>query len=453
MQNLLLITVDSLRADHMSCYGYERETSPSLDALAASSHRFTSAFAHAHATRASFPSILTSTYPTMYGGFERLAPEQTVVAEPLQEAGFDTAGFHSNPFLSRGFGYERGFDTFYDSQSEPTLFSKLREWVKQNLDNDGVLFGLLSSAFNATERKAGIEIGSSYVKADDLTDRAVEWVDRPDASTTGNFLWVHYMDVHHPYVPPERYQRLFRSEPVADRRSIRLRRKMLQTPADVTDEELQTIVDLYDAEIRFVDDEVDRLLRHIAERWGETAVFFTADHGEEFRDHGAFSHGTLHDEGIHVPLVVDLDDTGGTHDELVGLLDLAPTILDYAGVEAPETYLGRSFRPLLDGGTWTRDHVIGERGSDDEAGNPRMYYRDRRWKYLVDGGPPQLFDVVADPDERDDVIDQHPEVSARIAEVLSDHRATVDRTDTDLDAVELDDDIEDRLTALGYRDE
>ncbi len=453
MQNVLLITVDSLRADHMGCYGYERETSPSLDALADSAHRFTSAFAHAHATRASFPSILTSTYPTMYGGFERLAPEQTVVAEPLQQAGFDTAGFHSNPFLSRGFGYERGFDTFYDSQSEPTLFSKLREWVKQNLDNDGVVFGLLSSAFNATERKAGIEIGSSYVKAGDLTDRAIEWLDRDSASATGNFLWIHYMDVHHPYVPPARYQRLFRSEPVEDRQSIRLRRKMLQNPAEISDEELQTILDLYDAEIRFMDDEVERLLSHVSDRWGDTAVFFTADHGEEFREHGSFSHGTLHEEGVHVPLIVDVDGRAGVHDELVGLLDLPPTVLDYASVEVPETYLGQSFRPLLEGGEWTRDHVVGERGSTDDAGNARMYYRDDRWKYIVDGGPPQLFDVVADPGERSNVLDQHPEVGARIDEVLADHRATVARTDTDLVAVDVNRDIEGRLAALGYREE
>lgn len=452
MQNVLLITVDSLRADHMGCYGYERETSPSLDALAESSHQFTSAFAHAHATRASFPSILTSTYPLMYGGFERLAPEQTVVSEPLQDAGFETAGFHSNPFLSRGFGYERGFDTFYDSQSEPTLFSKLREWVKQNLDNDGVVFGLLSSAFNATERRTGIEIGSSYVKADDLTDRAIEWINQESDSSGGNFLWIHYMDVHHPYVPPARYQRHFRSDPVDDRQSIRLRRKMLQDPGEVTDEELRTIIDLYDAEIRFMDDEVDRLLGHVSEQWGDTAVFFTADHGEEFREHGAFSHGTLHEEGVHVPLIADVDDTAGIHDELVGLLDLAPTILDYAGAAVPETYLGQSFKPLLEGRAWSREHVIGERGYDEE-GNARMFYRDERWKYIFDDSNELLFDLISDPHERNDVCDQYPDVRGRIREIVADHRRAVDRTDTNLDTVEVNQDIEDRLAALGYRDE
>jgi arylsulfatase A-like enzyme len=453
MQNVLLITVDSLRADHLGCYGYERETSPAIDSLAGSAHRFTNAFAHARATRASFPSILTSTYAHMYGGFERLADERTVVSEPLERAGYRTGGFHSNPFLSRGFGYERGFDTFYDSQSDPTAVSRLREWVKQNLDNDGRLFGLLSTAFNATERRAGLEIGSSYVSADDLTDRAIEWIDETPPSADRNFLWIHYMDVHHPYVPPERYQRRFRSSPIDDRQSIRLRRKMLQEPAEITSEELRSIVDLYDAEIGFVDDEVGRLIRHATDAWNETAVFLTADHGEEFREHGAFSHGTFHEEGIHVPLVIDAGGTGGTHGELVGLLDLAPTILDYADVGIPETYLGDSLRPLLAGdGAWRRDRLVGETGYDDE-GEPRLYYRDDRWKFIVDEEGEALYDLDADPGEETNVLGDHPDVAARIRGILADHRARVEETDRELGGVEVTDDIENRLRALGYREE
>lgn len=448
MENLLLVTVDSLRPDHLGCYGYGRETAPTVDDLAATSHRFTNAFANAQATRASFPAILTSTYPHMYGGYKQLSDERTVVAEPLAAAGYRTGGFHSNPFLSTQFGYGAGFDTFYDSQSEPTVTSQAREWVKQNLDEDGLVFRTLKSLFDTTEKHAGIEVGSSYVRADDLTDRAISFV--RDGDETGNFLWIHYMDVHHPYVPPERHQLAFRDEPLSDRESVQLRRKMLEDPDGVTDHELETIIDLYDAEIRFTDTELARLLDAVDEAWGETATFFTADHGEEFREHGRFSHSTLHDEGIHVPLVVDLPNgSHGVHEHLVALLDLAPTILDYAGATIPESYQGTSFRSVMDDQGWDRDHVISEAGYQDD-GRPRIAYRTRRWKFISDRGEDRLFDLQADPGETTDVIESYPDVLESIHETLAMHQSRVAETDQAVDHVAVTGEIEDRLEALGY---
>lgn len=448
MENLLLVTVDSLRPDHLGCYGYGRETAPTVDELAATSHRFTNAFANAQATRASFPAILTSTYPHMYGGYKQLSDERTVVAEPLAAAGYRTGGFHSNPFLSTQFGYSAGFDTFYDSQSEPTITSQAREWVKQNLDEDGLVFRTLKSLFDTTEKHAGIEVGSSYVRADDLTDRAISFV--RDGDETGNFLWIHYMDVHHPYVPPERHQLVFRDEPLSDRESVQLRRKMLEDPEGVTDHELETIIDLYDAEIRFTDTEFARLLDAVDEAWGDTATFFTADHGEEFREHGRFSHSTLHDEGIHVPLVVDLPDgSRGVHEHLVVLLDLAPTLLDYADATIPDSYQGASVRPVLEGGTSARDHLVAEAGYQDD-GTPRECYRDRRWKYIADEDGDRLYDLDADPGETRDVSDEHPDIVAEVRDVLAAHRERVKATDREVGDIEVSREIEDRLEALGY---
>lgn len=450
MQNLLLITVDSLRPDHVGCYGYDRPTTPRIDDLAAGSHRFENAFANAQATRASFPGILTSTYPLMYGGFKRLSDGRTVLAKPLAEAGYRTGGFHSNPFLSSQFGYAEGFDVFYDSQSESTVTSKAREWVKQNLDNDGVVFKTLKTLFDTTEKHAGVEVGSSYVSADKLTERAISFV--RDGTATGNFLWIHYMDVHHPYVPPDQYQEAYRDEPITDRESIRLRRKMLEEPTDITDQELQAIIDLYDAEIRFVDREVSRLLDVVDQEWEEGATFFTADHGEEFREHGAFSHSTLHDEGIHIPFIADLDDgTGGVHDDLIALLDLGPTLLDYAGATQPPSYEGQSIRPIIEGGEWDRDYVICEAGRRDDGG-PRVAYRDHRWKYISDEDGERLYDLETDPAESTDVLGDNPDVFEEIEAILDDHRARVRATDRDVGEVEMSEDIEDRLEALGYRE-
>src|SRR6056297_1266624 len=122
--NLALVTVDSLRADHVGCYGYERETTPNIDDVASRSHVFTEAIAHACATRPSFPSLLTSTHGMLYGGFDHLSDEQVPLSVPLSERGYATGGFHSNPFLSAEFGYSRGFDAFNDSEDDPSAVSK-----------------------------------------------------------------------------------------------------------------------------------------------------------------------------------------------------------------------------------------------------------------------------------------------------------------------------------------
>jgi len=176
MQNTVLITVDSLRADHIGHLGHSRDTTPTMDRLADRGATFSNTFAHACSTRPSFPSILTSVYSRMYGGYERVAANQTVIAEPFDDAGYDTAGFHSNLYLSADFGYDRGFDCFFDSKVDenrsPT--QRLKSFVKSTLDEDGLLFQTLSNMVETAERQVGVNLGLAYVPATDLTDMAVE---------------------------------------------------------------------------------------------------------------------------------------------------------------------------------------------------------------------------------------------------------------------------------------
>ncbi|ELZ19137.1 sulfatase [Haloterrigena salina JCM 13891] len=140
----------------------------------------------------------------MYGGYERISEDRTLISEAFDDAGYRTAGFHSNLYLSADFGYDRGFDEFYDSKTDPSATARLRQFVKDQLDSDGILYQTLARAFETAEETAGINVGSAYVSADEITDRALEWAE--SVATDGpRFLWVHYMDVHHPYVPPERH--------------------------------------------------------------------------------------------------------------------------------------------------------------------------------------------------------------------------------------------------------
>jgi arylsulfatase A-like enzyme len=350
----------------------------------------------------------------------------------------------------------------------------VRQVVKDRLDKNGQLYRFLASAVDTAEKEAGINIGSAYVRADDITDKALAWVDYERAGP--RFLWTHYMDVHHPYVPPERCQRVLGLDPVSEREAIRLRRKMIEDPSDVTDEELDTLLGLYDAEIRFTDAEIGRLVDRVREQWNEdTLVIVTADHGEEFREHGRFSHNqTFHDEVIHVPLVMDFggsDDSTGTtgdstpHDELVGLLDVTPTIVDYAGGEQSAAFYGHSLRPLLERGKsrlggegsaqkddeWPREHIVGDWAEGNRGGGETRYvYRDRRWKYIETDGVGALYDLDTDPGETMDVTADYPAECDRIRGVVDDHQSTIEATADDLGTVEIDEATKERLRDLGY---
>lgn len=450
MQNTVLVTIDSLRADHVGHLGYGRETSPNIDRLAESGASFTNAFAHACSTRPSFPSILTSSYATMYGGYERVSDDQTVVSEVFDGEGYETAGFHSNLYLSSDFGYDRGFDTFYDSKTDPSPTARLRQAVKERLDSDGLIYQTLARVFDVTERRVGANVGSAYVSADEITDLAVDWIDETDEESP-KFLWVHYMDVHHPYVPPAEYQREFRDEPISERRAIKLRRKMIEEPDAVTDDELSDIIDLYDAEIRFCDDEIGRLVSRARDAWDDVNVMVTSDHGEAFGEHGKFSHhATFHDEVTHVPLVFDDGEHEGEYDEFVGLLDVSPSLVDAAGLSVPENFHGYSFDELLEG-EWSREHIVGD-WINTNTGEKRFAYRDDRWKYIRLGDDEKLYDIREDPGETTNVADDHPDVMSRCQSVIEDHERTVAETTTDVENVEMEEEVKERLRKLGYKE-
>jgi arylsulfatase A-like enzyme len=384
----------------------------------------------------------------MYGGYERITEGRTLISEVLSQKGYSTAGFHSNLFLCSDFGYQRGFDTFYDSKTDPGFTAKLRQFVKTNLDQDGFLYGVLQRLYDATEKSAGVNVGSSYVKADKITDLSIEWVN--ETGTDDRFLWTHYMDVHHPYVPPEKYQLEFRDSPISDRRSVKLRRKMLESPDDLSPDERQELIDLYDAEIRFTDHEIGRLVDEVKDSWGEdTVILITADHGEEFYEHGQYSHNTVHDEGIHVPLIIDADGSG-EYDEMVGLIDVSPTVADYAGCDIPDNFYGHSLRSLIESGDWDRDHVIGDWGGSE--GEPdRFFYRDKDWKYINKQGDEELYRLDDDPDEKKNIVDSDPPALSEIRSKIEGHRETVTETSMDTEEVEMDEVVQDRLEKLGYK--
>lgn len=449
MRDVVLVTVDSLRADHVGWHGYDRDTTPHLDSRVKEAHRFTNAFSHACSTRPSFPAILTSSHALMHGGCEFISKDRTLISEAFSDAGFSTAGFHSNLYLSEDFGYNRGWDKFFDSKTNPSLLTKIRNTVKSKLHNESVTYELLQKIFDATERGTGVELGSAYVRADEITDRAIDWA----KDTSGpRFLWVHYMDVHHPYIPPERDQRRFRKEIIEDRQAVKLRRKMLEEPEKITEQERQNLIDLYDAEISFVDREVNRLLEELTNVWEEEPLhIITADHGEEFADHARFSHyATYFDEVLHVPFVVNDGSEGEEWDSLIGLLDVSPTLCDLVGIDAPNIWCGRSIKEILPFSETPGDSIVGgQLGGEDER---RYFYRDHDWKFIERDGQEYLFNLVKDPSETKNIADENLEKVKEIREKLKRHKDTVEKTRTTMESVEMDETVKKRLRDLGYQE-
>jgi arylsulfatase A-like enzyme len=448
MSNVLFVTIDSLRPDHVGYHGYERDTTPFIDELAAEGSSFTRAFAHAGGTKMAFPSLMTSVTPLMYGGYRvGVSDEQTTVAEVFRDNGYRTAGFHSNLYLSSDFGYGRGYERFFDSQSEASTLSKARQYARKHL-SETPIFPLLKRAYDFAESSGGLNVGSYLVPADEITDMAIDYIEESDPDEP-QFLWVHYMDVHHPFLPPEAFQEYFLDEPVSGRESIKMRRKLLEEPENVTDEELQTQLDLYDAEIRHTDHHVNRLVEAATDRWDDVATVLTADHGEHFLERGYFSGAQLYDVKLHVPLVVHGWDDVGSYDELVGLTDVPVTMLDYADLPAPESYQGHSLLSLVRDGVWERDSVMG--GVGDRLEEASYMYRDAEWKYIENAdGSTELYDLAADPGEQHDVAADHEDVTARLSGKLSEHRRAVERTNVDLSEVEMEEEVRERLRRLGY---
>jgi len=449
MKNVLFVTIDSLRADHVGYHGYERNTTPFIDEYASRGSRFTNAFSHVGGTRFSFPSLLTGVTPLMYGGHDRISDEQTLVSEVFQDAGYRTGGFHSNLYVSGQFGYDRGWDTFYDSAPEESTTAGFRKWAKTNLS--GPILDFLRWGYDLLESSAGVNVGSYHVPGDEITDMAIEFMERDDEQPT--FLWVHYMDVHHPFLPPAEYQREFRDDVVSDRESIKLRRKMIEEPENVTDEELQTFIDLYDAEILFNDAQVGRLMEAVEDNWGDDYVFaLTADHGDHFLEHGYFGGARALHVKNHVPLFVEGWDDEGSYDEIVGLADLPVTLLDAVGLDVPSNFYGYNLADLVFEGEWEREDVIGGWSSGDDK---HLRVREQDWKLIErpDGTNDELYDLANDLEEQENVIDEYPSKERRLRQKLDRHRQLVESTEDDsVERPDMNEDVKERLRRLGYKE-
>lgn len=451
-ENVLLVTVDSLRADAVRAKPHGESVTPRIGELADRGVRFEEAIANGSNTPTSFPSILTSTYPLMYGGFKYLDDSRPFVAEQLSEAGFETVAYHSNPHLGPNWNYDRGFERFNDrgdaaEHSDVGAINRLRAGIEERLDNDSAIYGVLRRIWHLFSMSTGT---AAYANATSITDSALDWLEEWNGKRRF-FLWLHYMDVHYPFMPPAEHLEAIGADVPGKRRVAKLNGQMHENPEQISD--LEQLLDLYYGEVRYADHEVGRLLDALSERGAldSTLVAVTGDHGEAFGEHGEYGHHpTPYEELVRVPLVLAGPDAAGeeTVTEQVELADVGPTVYECVDVPIPDPVQGRSLAPLFQGdGGSAEDPVAICTGSRTVLAS-----RTSRWKCIwnIETDAMDLYDLTDDPEETLDVADDNPGVVENFKEVLEDHLDEVATTETEHPDVTVSSETEARLRDLGY---
>lgn len=295
--------LDTLRADHLSGYGYERQTSPVLDRFANENLKANFALTAAPWTPASVATMFTGLYPSTHRmmppndrdlakkGLTRLSDELTTLAERLKKHGYKTAGVSPNPWITKQFGYTQGFDRFYFIARQP---------------------------------------------ADKIAESGREIIEMWDSEGSKEpfFLYLHFLDPHDPYTPPGEYATRFKGP--------------LQSSPFTYTPELQEKINLYDGEIAFLDTELGRFFEYLKARklYDDAVIVIVSDHGEQFMEHGDERHGyKLFNEEVHIPLFIKTareGDSGKTIDQTVSTVDILPTLLDRVGIKPPKELPGVS---------------------------------------------------------------------------------------------------------------
>lgn len=377
-RSVILISIDTMRADHLRCYGYDRKTSPTMDSLALAGTRWISCQAQAPWTLPSHASIWTGLSIDAHGtvwdecGMHVLAPYLPSLPTILKEEGFRTAAFTNVAYLSPDYRFDRGFDEF--------------TW---NANGGG--------------------------QARNTIDNALQWILQNAQQDEPYFLFLHFFDVHAPYAPPAPPTQFFDDVTILE--DVTWDNYAGDSTNAFKIENLDGLIDLYDAEIRCVDEQLGRLMAQLRymEIDDNTLVIIISDHGEEFFDHGGWGHGhTLYQELLNVPLIVSGPDIpiGIVDSTVVGQLDILPTILTYLDIEIPDNVEGLSIltgeiregRGIPSGGvTPLRNVELSNKGDSVivSINNPMSCVRigDRKIHWLDQGDSLQSFNLITDPME------------------------------------------------------
>jgi arylsulfatase A-like enzyme len=472
--HVVMIVLDCVRADHVGCYGYGRRTTPNLDALARQSTRFEVAVSAGVWSLPAMASMLTGLYPSQHGlnrADRGVDPALPLLAERLRAAGWRTAAFSANPYLTRSFGFDRGFERFLDlsgvtvANGHAGLAGALDagyRWLRPRVKGVVKRSQALTRAFLHYQRGRA---GTAGKTGRPLAEAAAGWIGRDQRRPS--FTLVHLMEAHFPYAPGAEHARGFMDGPAIERAAAVDQDAMayLAGANPLGTAELALLTDLYDASIS----EADELLGLVLDAADEDAlVLVTADHGNHFGEHGLMGHFfSVYDALARVPLVVRHPalPAGQVARRPVQLIDLVPTVLEAAGLEGaggPGVSLAAASDPRPCLVTEYLDPDLSRfarfRGADvTRYGRELRALRRDGHKYIwASDGREELYDLTADPAERHDLAALEPARLAAFRELHERWRAEVAgvpggsaQAQAGLD---LDSEVAASLRALGYFD-
>ncbi|MFT5357572.1 MAG: arylsulfatase A-like enzyme/uncharacterized membrane protein YbhN (UPF0104 family) [Polyangiales bacterium] len=436
--NVLFIVVDTLRADHLTSYGYENGSTPALDAFAQDAVRFDMAFANASWTRPSFASIMTGRLPSNHGVMSKvdaLPDEIVTMAEAMRDGGYHTGGLVTNFNVAPYYNFHQGFDSYRFLEPEFVLGADdsaakllLIQFLRQRIEK-----------YKAARDQ--VDPGSVYRDAEVVNRELLGWLDEREGDERPFYSFVGYMDPHDPY-----YEHPYDGRGYA--------RAAHQEPDPAEADRLRG---LYDGEITFWDRHFGELVEELKRRglYDDLTIVITSDHGEEFCEHGGFWHGTtLYDEQIRVPLLVKLPENrrgGTTVRHWVQSIDLMPSVLRQVGLEVPE---GGQGGDIFEG----TDTVYAE---ESHEGNVLESIRERRGTderkiIWANAGNPrgletvELYDIADDVSETRNVAESREDEIEHLQAVLEAMQTIAREGAATADSVEMDDATLERLCGLGY---
>ena len=467
--NIILISIDTLRADHVSSYGYHRNTTPNLDRLAEEGVRFTNAYSTAVWTPPAHASMLTGLYPSMHQAvdYKSLSPRIPTIAEVLRKNGYQTVGFVNNPAVGAFVGLERGHETFYEIWKGVTSKNPV-------VRGGHFLYRQVVSALGKMDQGAR------------KTNRLIKnWFKTQRDAEKPFYMFVHHIEPHNPLNPPRPFRNYFRSKITGEVDQHKID-KMADNPLvfftdslKMTDAENQVLIDLYDCEIAYVDHMVGDFLNDLRDQklLDNTLVIVTADHGEHFGEHNLYSHvSSLYEPIVHIPFIVrypaafqpDVTDVPVQH------VDIFPTIMEMLNIKPPfkEKLPGKSF--LQNNGAYDIEAdrpVIAEwEGRIPEFIKDRLKESSRyaeqvarftqifsmikieQMKYILwEDGMEELYDLSKDAEEKTNLAKDLPnlcvKMKAQLQKKLSNNTS---RPVTEDVAKKTDDLVTQRLKDLGY---
>jgi arylsulfatase A-like enzyme len=437
-QNIILISIDTLRADHLGCYGYQKETSPQIDLLASDSVTILNTYASSPWTLPSHVSLLTSLHGAhhqVYYDDESMDPSLVTLADMLRQNNFYCAAFTGGGFVSSVYGFSKGFDSYSDDaggvfrqNSAEHLFRLVSEWLKSHKEK-------------------------SF------------------------FLFLHTYQPHNPYACPYPYKSMFLEEN-ARWRHLDLLSYLGGMPGifkELSEEDRQNVMGLYDGEIRYTDEKLMGPLIAILKDLGlydRTMIIFTSDHGEEFFEHHGWGHGhSLYDESLKVPLIIKFPESqfkGQRIHDIISLVDVFPTVLDKIGIDYSGLDIdGQSLFPLITGrekgdrmfladvasnvlASRIPQRIAMNRGREKLILNKK--YSPEDLKYFIYPppilSPVELYNLALDPGEQQNIADEKSHLTNQIIQRINEIYEVAEKKKTR--KLEMDEELRKQLKALGY---